>query len=385
MRALVLAAATLAASSALAQTCPTRTSWPTAQWPVQLADPTAKAAAIKDLEDYLFTFKEPDSAREGLRTEGVVIIKHGVLVYERYARGFDATKRHISWSVAKSVSSTLIGVAVKQGALSLDDSICKTLVEYSGAICEMKVKDPITFGSGLRWQEGYENESYQTSSVISMLYGAGHRDQLRHILTHDLEKTPGTRWMYSTGDAEVASTIAKRALLPRFGKDAFWTLLFDKIGMTSTVLEEDIKGTPLGGSMVYATTRDYAKLGYLMLNDGCWNGERILPEGWVQTATTPSAVFVSSAPEGEDTPSGYSWWLNRPVTELKDGTGAVVRQAKPAPWTLAPADAYSANGHWGQFIYVVPSEDLVIVRVGDDRKAYIDHGKTISLSMEVAR
>jgi CubicO group peptidase (beta-lactamase class C family) len=385
MRTELLVATALLAAPAWAQTCPSRDHWPTDEWPVNLVDPTAKAAQLKALEDYLFTWQEPDSARRGLRTEGLVIIKHGVLVYERYARGFDATRRHLSWSVAKSVSSTLVGVAVQQGALRLDDSICKYLREYQGAVCDITVRDPIAFTTGLRWQEGYEDESYQTSSVIAMLYGVGHRDHLRHILTHDLERPPGTWWRYSTGDAEVAAAVAKRALAPRFGADAFWSLLFDKVGMRSTVLEEDALGTPLGGSMVYATPRDYARLGYLMLNDGCWAGERLLPEGWVKAATTPTTQFLATAPQGETVPAGYSWWLNRPVPELKDAAGRVLRRASTKPWADAPDDTFGANGHWGQYVWVVPSQDLVVVRTGDDRTAGLNQGRAISLALEVAR
>jgi CubicO group peptidase (beta-lactamase class C family) len=387
MRAFIITLACLAASSALAQNCPPRDVWPGKDWSVQLVDATAKADAIKKLEDYVFTLQGADGDRLGLRTDSFVIIKHGVIVYERYGRGFTATNKHISWSVAKSISSTLVGVAVKQGVLKLDDSICKYLTEYAGSsspVCDIRVIDTITFGTGLRWQEGYEHASYQTSSVINMLFGVGHRDNLRHILTHETEKAPGTRWMYSTGDAGLAATLAKRALLPRFGKDAFWDLLFDKLG-AAVAFQQDVLGSPQGGMLVYATPRDFARIGYLMMNDGCWAGERLLPEGWVKAATTPSDVFINGAPEGEDTPTGYAWWLNQPVTELKDANGVVIRKAAPKPWTDAPGDAFGADGHWGQYIWVVPSQDVVIMRTADDRNDHIDQGKAIGLALEVAR
>ena len=272
----------------LAAPCPTRASWPTEDWPTALVSRAEKGAAIDALESYAFTLEGKDEERLGFRTDGLLIIKHGVILYERYGRGFDATKRHLSWSVAKSFSSALVGVAVHQRLLSLTDSICVHLPEYEGTEqCAITVKDVITFGTGLQWQEEYENQSYQVSSVISMLFGSGHRDQLRHILTHKLVAPPGTRWSYSTGDAQLASALAKRALVKAHGRDAFWKLLFDPIGMQRAVLEEDAHGTPLGGSMVYATPRDFAKFGYLFLNDGCWDGERLLPEGWVAASTTP--------------------------------------------------------------------------------------------------
>lgn len=361
---------------AMAQNCPTRASWPTADWPKAPVDPVAKAAQIKELEDFAFTLVGKDSERKGFRTEGLLIIKNGAIVYERYAHGFDETKRHISWSVAKSFSSALVGVAVQQGALKLEDTICTSLPEYQGTDkCAITVKDAITFATALGWQEEYENASYQVSSVISMLFGSGHRDQLKHILTHKLVAEPGKRWSYSTGDAELASAVAKRALAKRNGEDGFYKLMLDKIGMGGAVFEEDGKGTPLGGSMVFATVRDYAKFGFLFLNDGCWGGERLLPEGWVKDSTTASDVFNNSAPDDETTPSGYAWWLNQPS----------LPRNKPRPWPDTPDDTYAALGHWGQRIIVVPSEDIIVVRVGDDRDGSIDVNDLMKFSLAVAR
>ncbi|MFZ5444591.1 MAG: serine hydrolase domain-containing protein [Myxococcota bacterium] len=374
MRRLAFSAIATLASFAAAQTCPTRPSWPTDDWPK--AEVTGKAAELEALEDFAFTLVGEDKERKGFRTDGLLIIKNGTIIYERYGRGFDVTKRHISWSVAKSFSSALVGIAVRENALALSDSICTLLPEYAGSPqCAITVKDAITFGTALGWQEEYEDQSYQVSSVIAMLYGVGHRDQLRHILGHKLVAEPGKRWNYSTGDAQLASALAKRALSKRSGNDAFWKLLFEPIGMKRAVLEEDALGTPLGGSMIYATPREFAKFGYLFLNDGCWAGTRILPAGWVTASTTPSDVFVTSAHESEKVSTGYSWWLNREVPSRN----------KPKPWADVPEDTYAALGHWGQRIIVVPSEDVVIVRTGDDREGSIDVNELTKLSLAVAR
>jgi len=380
MRALTrwIGVALLVALPAAAQsTCPTRPSWPTDDWPVQLADPVAKADEIKALEDFAFTLQEPDSARKGYRTDGLIIIKGGNIVYERYGRGFTETNRHLSWSVAKSFSSALVGVAVKQGALKLDDSICNYLRGYEGqAVCGITVKQVISFASGLAWQEEYEDKGYQVSSVIAMFFGVGHRDQLKHILTHARAAAPGEAWLYSTGDAELAATVAKYALERKLGKKRqAWPLLFEKIGMKRVVLEEDALGSSLGGSHLYATPRDFAKFGWLFMNDGCWDGERILPEGWVTDSTTPSEYFVKYAPETEKESSGYAWWLNRAIPERN----------MPSPWPDAPEDSYAAQGHWGQRIIVIPSEDVVIVRTGDDREGSIPVNELIKYSLPVAR
>lgn len=370
-----VALAAVGSSAALAQSaCPTRASWPTAEWPQNPVDKTAKAAELKALEDFAFTLVGEDKERKGYRTNSLLIIKHGEIVYERYARGFDETKRHISWSVAKSFSSALVGIAAGQGLLSLDDSICQTVTEYAGTEkCAITVRDVITFGTGLDWQEEYENSTYQVSSVLALLFGEGHRDQLRHILDHRLAGEPGKMWRYSTGDAQLASLVAKRALAKAHGNDAFWKLLFEPIGMKSAVLEEDLRGTPQGGSMVFATPRDFARFGYLFLNDGCWNGARVVPEGWVPASIEPSDVFTGFASVSEKTPSGYSWWLNATVPP------------RMKPWPEIPDDVYAAQGHWGQRIIVVPSLDIVIVRTGDDREGSIPVNELTKFSLAVAR
>ncbi len=145
--------------------------------------------------------------------------------------------------------------------------------------------------------------------------------------------------------------------------------------MRDVVVEQDVKGTPLGGSCVYATPREFAKFGYLFLNDGCWNGTRVLPEGWVAASTTPSEAFVDFGTAADQYPSGYSWWLGVPVPE---------RQV-PSRWPDVPADTFAAQGHWGQRIIVVPSEDLVVVRVGDDREEPMNTNDLLKRVLEVVR
>lgn len=369
-----LALAALAAPSlARAQDCPTRSAWPTDAWPEQPVDATARASAIQALSDAFFHLDGPDAERRGLRTDALLIIEHGAIRYERYARGYGPTNRHISWSVAKSITSALTGAAVFRGALSLEDSICMYLPGFKGDVCDIRVKHPITFATGLDWQEGYENASYQTSSVISMLFGVGHHDQLTHILTHRRAAAPGAAWRYSTGDAELAAAVAKRALEAKVGPAPFKQVLFEPIGMAGAVLEEDARGTPLGGSHVFATARDFARFGFLFLNDGCWAGRRLLPVGWVAASTTVSEPFRTGSGATDTLPSGYAWWLNRPVPE----------QNKPKPWPDSPDDAFVAIGHWGQYIIVIPSRDVVIVRLGDDRNDSVDLNTLITRALAV--
>ena len=371
MRALALLVL-LVPAAALAVPC-VPTTYPGKDWPVRPLDP-AKESQRKALETYAFTLTGADGDRLGIRTDSLLIIKGGEIIYEKYARGFDASKRHISWSVAKSVSSALIGVAVQNKALNLDDSVCKYIVGQRDEVCRIKVQNVLEFATGLDWQEEYEHSTYQVSSVIAMLFGEGHHDMLNFITAHRFSGTPGQVWRYSTGDATLLAAIAKSALVAKLGADWAWKGLFDVVGMKSVILEEDEKGTPLGGSHVFATPRDYARFGFLYLHDGCWNDTRVLPEEWVARSIEPSSVFATSAPATSDKPNGRMWWVNRisgPVTAR--------------PWKDAPVDTFSADGHWGQYVVVVPSEDVVIVRTGDDRNGGIDFSQMVSLALQVAK
>jgi CubicO group peptidase (beta-lactamase class C family) len=361
--------------AALAAPCDAA-AYPGYSWPSKAKEVReTKKAEIAKLEEYAFTLTGTDGERKGIRTDSLLIIKGGEIVYEKYARGWDELKPHISWSVAKSFSSALTGVAVQQGLLKIEESICRVLKDQTDATCKLTVRQLLEFSSGLDWQEGYENSSYQASGPISMFFGEGRHDMLGFVLGQRTYAEPGVKWRYSTGESLVLSAVAKGALATRFGaRNWAWTPFFDVMGMRGVTFEEDAKGTPLGGSHVFATSRDYARFGYLYLHDGCWDGARLLPEDWVSRSVTPSGPFASSAGEKEDTPNGWMWWLNQT-------SGPV----KVKPWKDAPDDTYSAIGHWGQYVVVVPSLDVVIVRTGDDRNGGIELAQMIPLALEVAK
>jgi CubicO group peptidase (beta-lactamase class C family) len=375
--ALLLAAA--AAPPARAA-CPNLGSWPTNGFPSiagQVA--TQRAAEIAALETYAFTLTGKDEDRQGLRTDALLIVRNGQIVYERYARGWDTAKPHIAWSVAKSVTSALVGVAKMKGALTEGDKIGKyvTVSSSDPRVSDMTIQNLMEFSSGFDWKEAYENESYQVSSVLAMLYGVGHRDAVKFVTSHPLRDPPGSTWDYSSGDATLLASVVSAAMVPQFGQDWAFDLLFGPIGMKSAVMERDPNGGRFGSSYFYATAQDFAKLGFLYLNDGCWENQRLLPTNWVTTSTARVAPpFRLKVINPSTEPNGWQWWLNQAVPE--QGLTAL-------PWPDVPADAYAAEGHWGQFIVVIPSEDVVIVRLGDDRNANMDVNSLASKALAVAR
>lgn len=338
---------------ALLAACPS-VSYPAADW--ETASP-AHSDAIGGLEETAFTLIGEDKERKGFRTDSVVIVQGGKIIYEKYARGFDAKKRHLQWSVTKSITSALAGIAVRDGLISLSDSICDHLEGVPAEKCQVKLEHLLTLTSNIAYQEDYEFSSYQQSSIISMLFGEGHKDQVAFTLTHAMKGPAGEAWRYKSGDPVLLAAVLKKVLDQRHGAESFWSQLFEPIGAHSAVFEEDTKGHPQGATHTFMTPRDMARFGYLYLHDGCWAGQRLLPEGWVAASQVVPSVFAATAPEGTPRPNGRLWWLNQAV----DGRFTT-------PWPDAPTDTFAALGHWGQYIIVIPSRDLVIVRTGDDRE-----------------
>jgi CubicO group peptidase (beta-lactamase class C family) len=338
--------------------CPERPTWPTQDWPTA-ALPPGREPALKAFEEYAFTRVGEDAERKGMRTDGVLIIHRGRLVYERYARGFDASRRHLGWSMTKSVTNALTGLAVAYGALTLEDSICKHVKVTHEATCAITVRNLLEFGSGLDWKEAYEGGPLQTSSVLAMLYGEGRRDTVGFITSHALRDTPGTSWQYSSGDSTLLAGVVGAAMKPKVGEGWEWKLLMEPVGVRSAVIERDNRGVLVGSSLMHATPRDWAKLGFLFLNDGCWEGQRLLPEGWVAASVTVSEPLKGKRVDWDPGDvQGRQLWLNRRVPGVQE----------EKPWPDVPEDAFAMRGHWSQSVTIIPSLDLVVVRMADDRE-----------------
>jgi CubicO group peptidase (beta-lactamase class C family) len=371
--ALVLVSLALPARAA---ECPTDISWPTESWPEAKEEVAAlRAEQLQALEDYAFKLVGRDEERKGARTDGLLLIHKGRIIYERYGRGFDAGKRHLAWSMSKSFTSALVGIAVKRGAVNLDDSICQYVKASRQENCAITVRNLLEFASGLDWREDYENGgTYQTSSVLAMLYGEGRKDMVAFITAHEQQEKPGTSWRYSSGDATLLAGVLDAALKPSVGREWPWVLLLDVLGMKSATWEKDAKGVIVGSSYLHATPRDLGKLGYLYLHDGCWANGRVLPEGWVAQSTQVSEPIQKKSHErGTDDVQGWQWWLNRPIPGVQT----------ELPWPSAPEGTYAARGHWGQSVTVIPSKELIVVRTADDRDGSFSFDTLLKLSLAV--
>jgi len=212
--------------------------------------------------------------------------------------------------------------------------------------------------------------------VLAMLYGVGSDDMAFMVANEPKRDAPGTTWMYSSGDSVLLSRVVANALQPHHGEYYPWATLFDRIGAKNVTWERDGSGTFVGSSYVYATPRDMARFGLLYLHDGCWGTERILPEGWVTQSAAVNEAFKLK-PITDDPTDVYGWqfWLNAAVPE----------QSIAQPFPDVPADMFAARGHWGQSITMIPSLDLVVVRVGDDRDGSTDFNELLKRAIALTR
>lgn len=262
-----------------------------------------------------------------------MVVHKGIPVVESYQPEFNAKTRFLSWSMAKSFTNVLAGIMVKEGKWDVNRPV--DLPEWRNDDRKnITINNLMQMQSGLRWNEDYGARS----DVTVMLYCEN--DFAGFTYDQPLAYPAGTKWYYSSGSVNVLNYLMRKSI----GNDPDYyrfaqTQLFNKIGMADAVFEVDASGTQVGSSYIYATARDYARFGLLCLQDGVFNGERILPEGWMKYSTTPTSDSKGKY--------GSLFWLNT---------------SKYYP--SAPEDMYSCNGHDGQQIFMIPSKDLVIVLVG---------------------
>jgi CubicO group peptidase (beta-lactamase class C family) len=262
-----------------------------------------------------------------------IVVHKGIPVAEAYQPQFNAKTRFQSWSMAKSFTNTLAGIMVKEGKWNINQPV--NIPEWKNDERKnITINNLMQMQSGLQWNEDYGNRS----DVTLMLY---HENNFaRYTYERPLEFPIGSKWYYSSGSANVVNYLIRKTIdVDKEYYQFAQSRLFNKIGMPDAVFEVDASGTQVGSSYIYATVRDYARYGMLNLQDGVFNGERILPEGWVKYSTTPALDS-----KGE---YGSLFWLN-----------------KSKKFPSAPEDMYSCNGHDGQRIFIIPSKELVIVILG---------------------
>jgi CubicO group peptidase (beta-lactamase class C family) len=297
--------------------------------------PEAVAAAL----EYAFTEPGPNPTR---RTRAVVVVQGGRLVAERYASSFGRESALAGWSMSKTAVNALVGVLVRDGALALDAPLDAPEWRAPGDPRRaITLRQLLQMSSGLEFSESAGNP---LSDVVRMLFGTA--DAAHFAAAKALAALPGARWSYSSGTTNIVARALRRAI---GGSEADYLLfprraLFGPLDMNTAILEPDAAGGLVGSSFMFASARDWARLGQLYLDDGIRRGRRVLPDGWVAFTTTPAPASAGAY--------GAHVWLRLPARFAPTGEAGV------------PRDAYHAVGHEGQFLTIVPSRRLVVVRLG---------------------
>jgi CubicO group peptidase (beta-lactamase class C family) len=346
-RALLLAPALLALAACAAA--------PTAEAP--LSD-EAKAAVTKDAgapKDRLAREIDDLFTKPGLgETRAVVLMANGKIAAERYGAGYTKDTRFISWSMAKTVTGVLIGMLVSDGLLALDSPAPVPMWQRQGdPRGEITLRHLLQMRSGLRHTEA--GDPPYESSEVRMLFLDGRDNMAKWAEEQPLEAEPGKQFEYSSNTSVILADIAARALTSsdkpearrKAVADYLQQRLFAPLGMTSMVPEFDASGTLIGGSLMHATARDWAKLGEFLRRKGAApGGEQLVPQRWVEMMVTPSP----RSPQ-----YGFQIWLNRKVTEGEES---------PLFPDRAPTSLFSLIGHMGQYVLVSPSQRVTLVRLG---------------------
>ncbi len=302
-----------------------------AVWPegerVDPADGNAGVAAL---------LSDPELAGPAMRA--MVVVQDGRIIAERYGPGFSAGTPLIGWSMTKTVNAALIGRLMLSGKISFDDT--HLLPQWAkDARGDIKLSDLLGMESGLAFNEDYG----AVADVTRMLYLDP--DMVSLPAGSPLLAAPGTDFHYSSGTAVLLSRIwMNKVGDPQAAFDYPRDALFSPLGMTSAVFEADERGTFAGSSYLYATGHDWARFGQFLLQDGVWNGQRLLPEGFVAMMRTPTASSNGKYTQGQA-------WLAGPG----GGTSAEFG---------LPQDTFWLQGHDGQTVAIVPSANLVFVRMG---------------------
>lgn len=287
-------------------------------------------AELNTVADFAF-----DEGRQIIdqKTRSLLVVYKDTIILDINQDGFDSNTPQLGWSMTKSWMNTLVGMQILEGKMSLDDNYL--FDHWEDDRSKITLDHMLTMTSGIDWEEEYGT----MADATEMLYMS--EDIVAVANDNLLKYTPGTHWYYSSGTSNMISGLLRNEMnntnaYLKYPYESF----FNKLGMNNSLMEVDESGNYIGSSYGYASTQDWAKFGLLYLHDGLWNGERLLPSGWIDYSTTE----VPSS-NGK---YGAHFWLNKRGVAFPD----------------APYDTYSANGYNGQKTIIIPSKDLVIVRLG---------------------
>jgi CubicO group peptidase (beta-lactamase class C family) len=289
------------------------------------------------LQDQLAAMLEQDNAA-GLDTRALLVVRQGSVVAEAYAQGAGPETALLGWSMAKSLGSVMIGNLEMRGLLDT-----QAAPDFPGwqpdSRADIRVVDLLTMTDGLDFSEEYSPGDDATAMLFTVASASD------YVLRKPAVHLPGTNFNYSSGTANLLSRLhyERTGGTLQASYQDYLTHIAQPLGFQQAVFETDASGVLVGSSYLYAPARDWARLGQMMLNGGVLNGQRIVTEDWVRRSVTPNDSHNGPA-------YGYQWWLNSGGARLR--------------WPDLPEDAYAAQGNRQQHMMIIPSQSLIIVRLG---------------------
>ncbi|CAM9978469.1 unnamed protein product, partial [Chrysoparadoxa australica] len=288
--------------------------WPTKSWKTKSLE---KAGFDRKKFQKLLDYVWEDEGNH--KSDAYVIIKDGYVVYEGYDRVHSTTKKHMFWSFSKSMTSTLIGAAIHRGILDLYMKAKDFYPEmYREKAKDVTLRHVLNMSSGFKFYEENPVNIALSDSIFVYYSKKAFQDVAMNVAKTEMKHGPDEQFNYGTHEPMLAMGILKKAMNDPEGYANFpWDALFTPLNMKSVVFERDLSGTFLGGSGGWGTAKDYAKIGFLMLNNGVWEDQRILPDWWVKfaTETVAPALVNRDSEEGQQRLNvesyGAYWWLNK--------------------------------------------------------------------------
>ncbi|MFW9820400.1 MAG: serine hydrolase domain-containing protein [Candidatus Thorarchaeota archaeon] len=302
--------------------------WPTTGWITSSPESQGiNSQRLQAMDNYI------QSSSLRLSIDSLLIIKNGYLIYEAYpSQVFDANDRHHLFSVTKSFTSTLIGIAIDKGYIGgIDDLILdffpnRTIDNMDPRKQNIRIEHLLTMTTGFEW---LDDENFNPMWASS--------DSVQYILERPMIYSPGSRWNYNTGASHLLSAILNK-VTPNGTLGFAEDFLFTPLGITDYTWSVDFQGNPNGGTLLFLRPRDMAKLGYLYLMEGRWENQQLISRTWTNQATSPSVVFPPYMLSY--TGYGYQWW------DIFWGKG------------------YAARGSNQQNIFIFPDIDLIVITTG---------------------
>lgn len=323
---------------------------------------TISTVKASELEHLLF------ASSDNVQTDAFILSINGKTTMETYKNGYSEKTRHRGWSMAKSLLNNLVGIAQKNGILNKDMPIKDCIKNLDSKYSDITIAHLLKMTSGIKWNETYEGSPFN-SDVVNMLFlKNGYKDMTSYVLTKDREAKADVIFNYSSGSSILLTQCVQNRLIEpihQFLKRE----MFDKLGVTSMVLENDQSGLWVGSSYMYASLKDYLRWGEFLLR----KGEGLLPDNWIEWSITPNVDAPNKHKPNQ--PYGAGFWLNRAspnsaIEPINDDIGHKL---------------FMARGHNGQSIIIIPNLNLVAVRLANDKAGGIDLKRYLAALVKEAR